>query len=138
MLSSLQSIRGINFIIYVTDQQASTRFYSTVLDLAPTLNVPGMTEFSLPGGATLGLMPLAGIRRLLGDAIASNGWTANDLHCELYFTVDDANRFIQRAEKEGGRVLSEMKPRDWGDSAGYVLDPDGHVLAFAQAKDSSK
>jgi len=25
-----------------------------------------------------------------------------------------------------------VESRDWGDRAGYCLDPDGHVLAFAE------
>ena len=58
-----------HLILYVPDQEASTRFYSRTLDLKPRLNIPGMTEFDLPGGAVLGLMPEAGIKQLLGNAI---------------------------------------------------------------------
>ena len=39
-----------HFILYVQDQAASTAFYSRALDAEPTLNVPNMTEFVLPGG----------------------------------------------------------------------------------------
>lgn len=38
---------AIEFILYVADQARSTAFYSTLLNRAPTLNVPGMTEFEL-------------------------------------------------------------------------------------------
>jgi len=57
------------FILYVADQDTSTRFYADVLDRAPILHVPGMTEFDLPGGCRLGLMPERGIRRLLGTTL---------------------------------------------------------------------
>jgi hypothetical protein len=43
----------VHFIFYVRDQRNSTAFYSKVLDLEPTLNVPGMTEFNLNGGCLL-------------------------------------------------------------------------------------
>lgn len=58
-----------HFILYVSDQRASARFYEAVLAMAPSLDVPGMTEFTLGSDAVLGLMPAAGIRRLLGPKL---------------------------------------------------------------------
>lgn len=55
-----------HFILYVRDQRKSAAFYAGVLSIPPQLDVPGMTEFVLPGGAILGLMPEAGIVELLG------------------------------------------------------------------------
>ncbi|MEZ4653650.1 MAG: hypothetical protein R3E12_08670 [Candidatus Eisenbacteria bacterium] len=46
-----------HLILFVRDQDRSTDFYRHVLDREPRLHVPGMTEFPLPGGAILGLMP---------------------------------------------------------------------------------
>ncbi len=42
-----------HFILYVADQKRSTAFYEEVLGMAPSLSVPGMTEFTLDGGAIL-------------------------------------------------------------------------------------
>ena len=36
-----------HFILYVSDQERSTAFYSAVLGILPTLNVRGMTDFTL-------------------------------------------------------------------------------------------
>ena len=58
-----------HFILYVTDQARSTAFYSYVLECDPSLNVHGMTEFSLAENTILGLMPVSGIRRLLGNRL---------------------------------------------------------------------
>lgn len=58
-----------HFILYVTDQERSAAFYSSVLGAAPSLNVPGMTEFLLGDLTVLGLMPEEGIVRLLGEAV---------------------------------------------------------------------
>ncbi len=63
------SVTKTHFILYVDDQARSTTFYSQVLDCQPTLNVPGMTEFTLSENTILGLMPIAGIKRLLGDRL---------------------------------------------------------------------
>lgn len=120
-----------HLILYVADQDRSTAFYSAVLNQAPTLHVPGMTEFELPGGSVLGLMPEAGIARLLGDALPNPAGAAVP-RAELYLIVDDAQAYHGRALASGGRLLSELQPRDWGHRAAYSLDPDSHVIAFAE------
>ncbi len=122
-----------HMILYVADQERSAAFYRRVLDRAPRLDVPGMTEFEVPGGAVLGLMPEAGISRLLGPALPSPSQARGIPRAEIYLLVssEHAASFHARALAAGARELSPVLPRDWGHSAGYVLDPDGHVLAFA-------
>lgn len=126
------------FILYVRDQEASTRFYRQVLALEPSLNVPGMTEFKLGESCVLGLMPEKGIKRLLGDKIqdpeASNGVS----RAEVYLQVSEPRDFMQRARTAGAKVLSRVEPRGWGHEAGYVMDPDGHVVAFARPLQGEK
>jgi len=119
-----------HFILYVADQARSTEFYRAILG-APRLNVPGMTEFDLQGGGVLGLMPEAGIRRLLGDALPDPGLARGIPRAELYLTHPEAERLHSVALSAGARELSPMLPRDWGDCAAYSLDPDGHVLVLA-------
>ena len=120
-----------HFILYVRDQAASARFYRAVLGVAPRLDVPGRTELEL-GGAVLGLMPEAGIRRLLGDARPDPASANGVPRAELYLVVDDPASFHRRAIEAGAREISALAPRDWGHEAAYSLDPDGHVLAFAR------
>jgi len=123
-------ISSAHLIFFVREQAASARLYSAILDRPPTLDVPGMTEFTLCGGAVLGLMPSAGIRRLL--PIADPESASGIPRAELYLVVDDAGATYERAVAAGARVLSAVSERDWGDRAGYVADPDGHVIAFAE------
>lgn len=125
-------MRYAMFILYVRDQQASRDFYAKVLQLEPTLDVPGMTEFELNGAAFLGLMPEAGIRRLLGEAIDDPALAGGRPRCELYLPVDDPQAYFDRLVAAGGRLLSPVQARNWGDDAGYGADPDGHVVAFAR------
>lgn len=124
--------RRVEFILYVADQATAASFYAAVLERRPTLDVPGMTEFDLGGGAVLGLMPVAGIKRLLGDALPDPSAAAGVSRAELYLTVDDPAACHARAIAAGARELSPLRPRDWGDEAAYSADPDGHVLAFAR------
>jgi uncharacterized glyoxalase superfamily protein PhnB len=120
-----------SFILYVADQAASAAFYRRVLDTEPRLDVPGMTELELPGGAVLGLMPEAGIKRLLGDAIEDPARARGAPRAELYLVVDDPAAFHARALAAGATELDALRERDWGDTAAYSADLDGHVLAFA-------
>lgn len=79
-----------HLILYVADQQASTEFYAYVLDMEPTLNVPGMTEFSLSETCVLGLMPEAGIKKLLGTNLPDPATARGIPRAEVYLLVDDA------------------------------------------------
>lgn len=121
-----------HFILYVRGQAVSTEFYSRVLALPPSLNVPGMTEFTLSANCVLGLMPEAGIRRLLGEQLPDPAGAAGIPRSELYLYIADPRKVHRRAIAAGARELSGFEERDWGDRAAYSLDPDGHVLAFAE------
>jgi catechol 2,3-dioxygenase-like lactoylglutathione lyase family enzyme len=120
-----------HFILYVADQETSTAFYRVVLGMEPRLDVPGMTEFELANDCVLGLMPIAGIRRLIGDVLPDPLLARRIPKAELYLVLPGARDYHDRAIQAGATELSQMQPRDWGDVAAYSLDPDGHVLAFA-------
>ena len=128
-------IDATHMILYVEDQEASRGFYAAVLDQEPTLHVPGMTEFRLGPACVLGLMPSAGIRRLLGERLPDPAAASGIPRAELYVYVTDPARHHERALERGARELSPLQRRNWGDWAAYSLDPDGHVLAFATRTD---
>lgn len=102
------------------------------LGIQPRLNVPGMTEFDLGNGAVLGLMPEAGVDRLFEGRVETGNPESRLSRVELYLIVDDAAVFHARAINSGAVELSPLAVRDWGHKAAYSLDPDGHVLAFAE------
>lgn len=121
-----------HLILYVADQQTSTEFYRSVLALEPTLNVPGMTEFTISDDCILGLMPERGIKRLLGDRLPDPAQANGIPRAELYLRVDEPEAYHRRAIGHGARELSAVDRRDWGDIAGYCMDRDGHVIAFSK------
>jgi len=131
-------MHAAHFILYVADQQRSRTFYATVLDAAPRLDVEGMTEFALPGGAVLGLMPESGIERLLGPALPKPSAPRGVPRAELYLLVSEPDVYHARALAAGARELSPLRSRPWGHVAAYSLDPDGHVLAFAAEDDDTR
>jgi catechol 2,3-dioxygenase-like lactoylglutathione lyase family enzyme len=125
-----------HFILFVRDQAASSEFYSYVLAREPALDMPGMTEFDLPGNAILGLMPELGIKNLLSPALPDPADAHGRPRSEVYLIVDDPGTYHRRALEAGARELSPLGPRDWGHDAAYSLDLDAHVLAFARPTQS--
>lgn len=121
-------MHAAEFILYVADQARARDWWAATLAIAPSLDVDGMTEFDL-GGATLGLMPAAGITALIGDGLR----VGDGQRCEVYLRRSDAERLLARAVTAGGTLLAPMAERSWGEAVGYVLDPDGHVLGVARA-----
>lgn len=119
------------FILYVADQEQSAAFFSAVFGFGPRLHVPGMSEFALPGGGVLGLMPEQGIRNLLGPALPDPSSSRGIPRCELYLMVDEPAAWHARSLAAGAKELSPLQPRNWGHLAAYSLDLNGHVLAFA-------
>ncbi len=122
----------IEFILYVSDQVRSTEFYGKLLGLQPSLNVPGMTEFNLSKNVKLGLMPESGIAKIISPAMPHPGRGNGIPRCEIYLKIEDPETYLKRALTLGGKIISPLHPRNWGDSVGYLTDRDGHVIAFAK------
>jgi len=125
-------MQTIEFILYVSNQILSKEFYSKVLQLKPSLDVPGMTEFTLAKNVKLGLMPNDGIAKILTPKVPHPAEGSGIPGCELYMVLDEMEEYFERAIQFGGKEVSPIQQRDWGDIVGYVSDPDGHILAFAK------
>ncbi len=121
----------VHTIFYVQDQKKSTEFYRSVLQIQPTLEVPGMTEFNLSETHILGIMPEKGIKKLLGETIPDPENAHGIPRAEIYFRVPNPPEYMIRAKELGAQLVSPLLPRDWGHTAVYLLDPDGHVIVFA-------
>ena len=122
----------IEFIIYVRDQLKSKKFYEELLQIEPSLNVPGMTEFRLSENVKLGLMPENGIAKIISNKLP-NPQKGNGIpRCELYLKIKDPDKYIKRGIELGGKEISKLQDRNWGDKVGYISDLDGHIIAFAE------
>lgn len=125
-------IRSVEIILYVRDQQRSRDLYSELLRRKPVLDVPGMTEFQLSDGLKLGLMPAAGIAKIIGEALPHPERGHGVPRCELYLHVEDLDLECANAIASGAKQISPKAARDWGDTVAYFADHDGNVIAFAQ------
>lgn len=118
-------------ILYVQNQQKSAAFYTGLFRTAPSLNVPGMTEFTLSENCKLGLMPNAGISKIITPKTPHPDLGNGIPRCELYFYVKDLELEFENALRCGAVLISAIEVRSWGDKACYFSDPDGHIIAFA-------
>lgn len=130
----MQHFALIHIILYVADQHESTAFYSRLFRTEPSLNVPGMTEFTLAENIKLGLMPNNGIAKILGNKTPHPDEGNGIPRCELYYYVADVEAAYEHAVKSGARLISPVEDRDWGDKVCYFADGDGHIMAFAERK----
>jgi predicted enzyme related to lactoylglutathione lyase len=121
------------FILYVADHARSSSFYRTLLDRAPEVHVPGMTEFALGNGFKLGLMPERGIARIISGPLPHPERGQGIPRCELYLLVENLPAALVLAERAGAVPVAPAEDRDWGHRVAYYADPDGHVIALAQA-----
>lgn len=125
-------MKEIEFILYVANQEKSKCFYQSLLEITPSVDVPGMTEFELTDCTKLGLMPENGIAKILTDKVPHPKQGNGIPRCELYVKVQDAKTYIARGIQLGGKEISGLEDRDWGDKVGYISDLDGHIIAFAE------
>lgn len=125
-------IKHTEFILYVKDQQKSSEFYQTIFRKEPDLNVPGMTEFIVNDFCKIGLMPNDGIARIITPSLPHPNSGNGIPRCELYFIVENLQEEYQYIMNLGIKIISEIEPRNWSDTAFYFSDIDGHVIAFAE------
>lgn len=59
----IKHIKLIETILYIADQEVSSRFNRAIFRLEPDLEVRGMTEFMLSDNCRLGVMPNKGIAK---------------------------------------------------------------------------
>ena len=126
-------MKEFQFILYVAEQNRSKEFYERLFQKQPTLHVPGMTEFAFNDFVKLGLMPENGIAKILSDKMPHPNLGNGIPRCELYLKVENAKEYMLRGIELGGKLISNLKLRDWGDTVGYISDLDGHVIAFADS-----
>lgn len=128
----MKHILASEFILYVANQESSSRFYEAIFRTKPTLEVPGMTEFTLSETLKIGLMPNAGIAKIITPRTVHPEKGNGIPRCELYFYVENLELEYQNALQAGAKIISGIENRNWGDRVCYFADLDGHIIAFAE------
>ena len=120
------------FIIYVDDFDKTKLFYELLFNNKPVIDEPGMCEFKLPDGSTLGIMHTSSLTKLFGEEFVEQKDRKALPNVELYFLTEIALEFHKRAVQLGATELREFADMDWGHKVAYSLNHDGHILAFAE------
>jgi len=120
------------FIIYVDDIDKTKLFYELLFNEKPVVDEPGMCEYKLLDGSTLGIMPTTSLTKLFGEEFVEQKDRKALPNVELYFNIENAEDFHKRAVQLGATEIREFGEMDWGDKAAYSLNHDGHILAFAE------
>ena len=124
----------LEFILYVSNQEKSRNFYQILLQQKPSLDVSGMTEFTLNDFVKIGLMPNEGIAKIITPKLPHPTSGIGIPRCELYLQVDNIESIFEKAKQAGATEVSPIALRDWGDYVGYISDFDGHIIALATKK----
>ena len=113
-------------ILYVSDLPRSIAFYRDVVGLPFKFQESGYAQFDTEG-SIFALFDRASTPGLLGRDADSGG-----LPSEVAFLTDDVDAEAERLRALGVQFLSGPVDRAWGQRTLHVLDPDGHVVEFAQ------
>lgn len=126
------TVQHVLTILAVRDLARSRALYCAILDgWRVVVEVPPYVELESPSGMRLGLYVRAGFGQNVGTVPVLIG-ESELAPSEIYLSVDDPRAYVARALAHGATLLSDVAPRAWGDEAGYVRDPDGHVVALAR------
>lgn len=117
---------------FVENVPQTVAFYQAAFGIPLKYMHPSQGYAELRTGATL----LAFIgeaftaeQRLLGDAkLRTNRATADPIAAQLAFVSSDIGRDWSRAVQAGAKVLKSPEPKPWGQTVGYLLDPNGIIV----------
>jgi len=113
-------------ILFVTDLERSIAFYRDVAGLIFKFSQAGYAEFATEG-TKFALYERARLPGLIGREGAAGGPFG-----EVVFLVEDVDGEAERLRGVSATILSGPVDRPWGHRTLHVLDPDGHVVEFAQ------
>ncbi len=112
-------------ILYVSDLDASVRFYRDVAGLPHQFTDAGYAEFGT-GDTRLAVYERRRAEWLTGQPVHPGPAG------EIVLVVDDVDAFAEALRDRGVPLLSEPADRPWGHRTLHVADPDGFVVEFAQ------
>eukprot|EP00850_Spirogloea_muscicola_P009305 SM000052S17697 [mRNA] locus=s52:153981:155208:- [translate_table: standard] len=116
-------------VCYVKDVQTSVDFYQKAfgLDVRRVDNSRKWGEMET-GATTLCFTPLQQREAKITGGIHAPAEGEQRSNVEVSFSYDDVKQAFDRAVQAGAIPLAEPEPKPWGQTCGYVRDPDGIVI----------
>jgi predicted enzyme related to lactoylglutathione lyase len=121
-------------IFAVSDLERSLALYEQAFGWPRNewIDYTNYVELLPPDGGALGLFEREGYAGLVGAEPADIP-AGRVSPAYLYVRVEDAEALVQRLEEAGARRLTDFARQSWGETAAWFADPDGNVVAVAQA-----
>jgi catechol 2,3-dioxygenase-like lactoylglutathione lyase family enzyme len=123
----------MHVIFAVSDVARSKAFYQSVFEWPQNgrIDYDDYVELHAPDG-TLGLCERGTYARLT-EATPITPGNGDVSPAYLYVRVPDAQATVVKMGAAGARELAPLAGRSWGEEAAWFADPDGNVVAVAQA-----
>jgi predicted enzyme related to lactoylglutathione lyase len=122
-------------VFAVSDLTRSVDFYERAFGWPRNeqIDYTNYVELLSPDGGAIGLFESDGFAELVGASSAAipQGRVAP---AYAYIRVEDVEASAARVAAAGGRPLSPLAHRSWGEVAAWFADPDGNVVAVAQSR----
>jgi predicted enzyme related to lactoylglutathione lyase len=118
-------------ILAVEDVRRSAEFYEAIFGWNKTVDEWSYIEFVIGENLRLGLYERTSFGLNTGrvpERVDRGELTS----AELYFYSAHLENTLKRVRDAGGRELSALGRRAWGDQVAYFADLDGNVLAIAE------
>lgn len=121
-----------HLIFYVEDVMKGITFYQNAFGFEPKF----IHESEQYGEMNTGEVTLAFASDSLGKANLPDGYLANKpgglpQASEAVFTVKDVQKSYQEAIRAGASSVAQPKEKPWGQTVGYVRDPNGVLIEIA-------
>jgi catechol 2,3-dioxygenase-like lactoylglutathione lyase family enzyme len=123
----------VQVIFAVDDLSRTLDFYERVFGWARNTRIDfeNYVELLPPDGGSVGFYERTGFAKQIGaQPVRVSGDHVAPAY--LYVRVGDVRAAVSDLEAAGGRPLSSLAVRAWGDEAAWFADPDGNVIAVAQ------
>jgi lactoylglutathione lyase len=116
-------------IAYVQDAERSVAFYERAFGLKRRF----VDESGRYAEMETGQTTLAFASNELGRSNLPGGFRENDpaelpAGVEITFVAEDVETAFRSAQEAGATVAAEPKTKPWGQTVGYVRDPDGVLV----------
>ena len=129
-----EEYKGATPYLCLNDAAAAIEFYKNVFGAVETIRMP------MPDGKVAHAeLKIGGAPIMLADEFPDMGFRGphalGGSPVTLHLYVEDVDTVVEQATTAGAKVLSEVKDQFYGDRAGKIEDPFGHIWYIATHKE---
>lgn len=115
-------------ILYVDNAEATLAFYVKAFGLIQKFITPEKDYGELETGGTTLAFASYSIAEYNGVAIEKRDGKALPAPFEITFVADDIESAWKQAVESGAEVVKEPAQKPWGQTVGYLRDPNGFLV----------